>query len=376
MNPAFLVAGPLLTSIAETLTLVDQIKSKHEFFVEIGCYLYRISLAIMELKTLERNSSSTIEVLQSFSDGINSAKDIISNWKMNDHSVSNIPLQSSAELLKSVINQLGEKLSMVKSSTYGDEKYAEIAIQMISKDMKNAQFEIKEDMLKSEIIENRYDNLKGRQPEQEASIIGTDLYAVDMEDFTEVYTSRSSSIRNFDDLSLGSSASSLQFGQYIEPLYDAFFCPLTKNIMEEPVTIESGVTYEKQAIMKLFKQFKGMEEMYCPITGQMLKSRTLSVNVALKTTIEEWKKRNDAARIRLSRAALSLASSESMVLEALQDLQTICHDKAANKQQVRENGIIPLLIRFLQYKNSKVRCATLEMLQELAEDGEDSKVTH
>ncbi|CAM8947882.1 unnamed protein product [Rhodiola kirilowii] len=377
MNQAFLIAGPLLASIAEILTLVEKIQQqKQEFFVEIGCYLYRTSLVIMELRTLEGNPASTIEVLQSLSEGITLAKDIINRCQMHEHSISRSEMENSAGMLKIVINQMGKKLSLIPSSTYGDEKYAEIGIQVISKEMKCAQFGLIEaNQLKSkELKENT--SLKEKHLEQEINVNGTDLYSVDMEDFTEIYSpsSSSSSMRNTDDLSIGSSASSLQFGQYIEPLYDAFFCPLTKNIMEEPVTVESGVTYERQAILKWFKEFEGLEAICCPTTGKMLKSRSLSINVALKTTIDEWKKRNDAARIRLSRAALSLASSESMVLEALHDLQTICHNKAPNKQQIRENGIIPLLIKFLQYKNSKVRCATLQMLQELAEDGEESKI--
>ena len=115
--------------------------------------------------------------------------------------------------------------------------------------------------------------------------------------------------------------------QYMEPLYETFFCPLTKNIMEDPVTIESGVTYERKAITEWLESCSNSAQICCPVTGQKLQSKALSTNIALKTTIEEWKERNEATRIKVARAAVSLASSESMVLEALDDLQTICRRK-------------------------------------------------
>uniref|UniRef100_A0A7N0UDT8 RING-type E3 ubiquitin transferase n=1 Tax=Kalanchoe fedtschenkoi TaxID=63787 RepID=A0A7N0UDT8_KALFE len=373
-NQAVLAAAPLLASIAEALVSVEQMKVKKDAFVGIGCYLYRGSLAIMELQALEHDPAGTVEVFQSLSNGVNLAKEVITKCQKLERSVTESELDSSVRLLELVVSQMGGKLASVPSAAYGDEKYAEIAVQSISKEMKSVQSGLFLDtnLVTGEEFETG-GYLKEKDLDEAPAVKGADLYSVDFEDLSEACSPSSSSVRNFDDLSIGSSASSLRLGQYVEPLYDAFFCPLTKNVMEEPVTIESGVTYERRAIESWFKRFEGLRAICCPATGQILKNKSLSVNVALKTTIEEWKKRDDAARIRLSRAALSLASSESMVLEALQNLQTICHNKAPNKQKIRENGMIPLLIKFLQYKNSRVRCATLQILQELAEEDQESK---
>ncbi|KAF2321393.1 hypothetical protein GH714_040982 [Hevea brasiliensis] len=89
--------------------------------------------------------------------------------------------------------------------------------------------------------------------------------------------------------------------------------------------------------------------------------------------IEEWKERNDEAKIKVACAALSLASSASMVFEAIRDLQGICARKQYNKVQVCNAGILPLLVKFLEYKDRDVRCAVLELLQQLAEDDDDGK---
>lgn len=165
-----------------------------------------------------------------------------------------------------------------------------------------------------------------------------------------------------------------QVAHYIEPMYDTFFCPLTKQIMDDPVTIESGVTYERKAIMEWFETFSHLEDIICPTTGMKLTSRVLSTNVALKTTIEQWKDRNEAARIKVARVALSLASSDNMILEAITDLQHICKRNQNNKVQVLSVGILPLLIKLIGYKNRDVRCGALELLLQLAEEDNEGKV--
>lgn len=102
-------------------------------------------------------------------------------------------------------------------------------------------------------------------------------------------------------------------------------------------------------------------------------STVLRPNIALKTTIEEWKARDEEAKIKVACAALSLGSSASMVFEAIRDLQGICARKQYNKVQVCNAGVLPLLVKFLEYKDRDVRCAVLELLRELADD-DDGKV--
>ena len=165
-----------------------------------------------------------------------------------------------------------------------------------------------------------------------------------------------------------------QMTQHVEPLYDTFFCPLTKEIMDNPVTIESGVTYEKKAVTKWYEKFENPEDIVCPKTGQKLVSRVLSTNMALKATIEEWKERNEVAQIKVARAALSRASTESMAIEALKVLQSICHMKPNNKIQICSMGMLPLIIKLLEYRDRQVRCATLELLLQLVKDDDEGKV--
>ncbi|KAE8710148.1 putative U-box domain-containing protein 42 [Hibiscus syriacus] len=213
----------------------------------------------------------------------------------------------------------------------------------------------------------------------------SDLYSVDVEVSTCTESSRPlnmpcsndflkiSSPRGQYEIINKSLTTLPKVAHYMEPMYDAFFCPLTKQIMDDPVTTESGVTYERKAILEWFETFSHLEDITCSSTGMKLTNRVLSTNVALKTTIEQWKDWNEVARIKVARAALALASSDSMILEAIRDLYHICQRKQYSKVQVLTAGILPLLNKLLGYKDRDVRCETLDLLRQLAEDDDEGK---
>jgi U-box domain len=95
--------------------------------------------------------------------------------------------------------------------------------------------------------------------------------------------------------------SSHSSAEHVEPLYDSFFCPITKKIMVDPVTIESGITYEKSAILELFEKQEAVSEpLTCPVTGMKMENKNLNTNVALKATISEWVVRTEITRIKIA----------------------------------------------------------------------------
>ncbi|KAL9641487.1 hypothetical protein ABK040_013412 [Willaertia magna] len=63
---------------------------------------------------------------------------------------------------------------------------------------------------------------------------------------------------------------------------DKFICPISQQIMINPVIIETGQTYERKSIEEWFKL-----KNTCPSTGLQVKSKTLTNNYVLKTTIQE-----------------------------------------------------------------------------------------
>lgn len=162
---------------------------------------------------------------------------------------------------------------------------------------------------------------------------------------------------------------------HIEPIYDAFVCPLTKQVMRDPVTLENGQTFERGAIEKWFKECEESgRKLLCPLTLKELRSKDLKPSIALRNTIEEWTARNEAAQLDMARRSLNLNSPESEVLMALRYVQHICQKSRSNKHIARSAGLIPMIIDMLKSGSRKVRCRALETLRIVVEENDENKV--
>ncbi|XVE94393.1 hypothetical protein REPUB_Repub02eG0004800 [Reevesia pubescens] len=161
---------------------------------------------------------------------------------------------------------------------------------------------------------------------------------------------------------------------HIEPIYDAFVCPLTKQVMRDPVTLENGQTFEREAIEKWFKECRESgRKLACPLTLKELKSTDLNPSIALRNTIEEWATRNEAAQLDMACRSLNMGSSENDVLLSLKFIQHICQKNRSNKHVVRNADLIPMIVDMLKSSSRKVRCKALETLQIVAEEDADNK---
>ncbi|KAL2342538.1 hypothetical protein Fmac_003823 [Flemingia macrophylla] len=68
-----------------------------------------------------------------------------------------------------------------------------------------------------------------------------------------------------------------------------FVCPITSHIFDDPVTLETGQTYERKAIEEWFNRGNST----CPITRQKLQNTQLpKTNYVLKRLIASWEERN------------------------------------------------------------------------------------
>eukprot|EP00041_Stephanoeca_diplocostata_P030351 m.917454 g.917454 ORF g.917454 m.917454 type:complete len:644 (-) comp23738_c0_seq66:1804-3735(-) len=67
---------------------------------------------------------------------------------------------------------------------------------------------------------------------------------------------------------------------------NAFLCPITGEIMTDPVSTSDGYSYERSAILKWFEKNDTS-----PITGAPLAQKLLTDNHALRESIDEWQRR-------------------------------------------------------------------------------------
>ncbi|XAR61527.1 Ubiquitin--protein ligase [Bertholletia excelsa] len=161
---------------------------------------------------------------------------------------------------------------------------------------------------------------------------------------------------------------------HIEPIYDAFICPLTKQIMRDPVTLENGQTFEREAIEKWFKECRESgRKLVCPLTLKELRCTDLNPSIALRNTIEEWNARNEAAQLDMAHRTLSLGSAENDILLALRFVQHLCLKNESNKHVIRNAELIPMIVDMLKSSSRRVRCKALETLRIVAKEDPDTK---
>ncbi|KAF7064195.1 hypothetical protein CFC21_070590 [Triticum aestivum] len=160
----------------------------------------------------------------------------------------------------------------------------------------------------------------------------------------------------------------------VEPIYESFLCPLTKQIMRDPVTLESGATFEREAILKWFKESDSSgRSLVCPITRKELSSTELNPSIALRNTIDEWMHRNEAAKLDVARKSLTSENSEHDTLQALEYVVEICQRSRSSRHVVRKLGLISLISELLKNSSTKVRQKALESLCFVAKDDNDNK---
>ncbi|XP_074573283.1 U-box domain-containing protein 43-like [Curcuma longa] len=159
----------------------------------------------------------------------------------------------------------------------------------------------------------------------------------------------------------------------VEPIYEAFLCPLTKQVMRDPATIENGQTFEREAIEDWFKKCRDNgRRPTCPLTNKELKSTELNPSIALRNTIEEWTKRNEVAQLDKACRTLSLGSSDVDVLQSLNSITIICQKSRSSKHAVRNAELIPMIADMLKSSNMKIRIKALETLC-IASEEDDNK---
>lgn len=111
------------------------------------------------------------------------------------------------------------------------------------------------------------------------------------------------------------------------PPPNAFLCPITQELMTDPVATADGMVYERNAIEMWFRTPKCGNR--SPVTNEPLPSRTVSENRPLRKAIEEYRlHRPELIRREVDRAAL-----EEIVRTFAEDFEL----KAATTESHREH---------------------------------------
>jgi len=144
-----------------------------------------------------------------------------------------------------------------------------------------------------------------------------------------------------------------------------YVCPLTKLIFEDPVTLETGQTYERSAII----EWLNTGNKTCPVTGKTLECHIMPyTNSVLKRVIDGWKSKH--SREILASASQPAGSPGEQKYKAetavfiLEQLLTVfgTEENTANAKHLLALGGLQFLIQRFAYGNMDERSRVAALL--------------
>ncbi|KAJ7005647.1 U-box domain-containing protein 15-like [Populus alba x Populus x berolinensis] len=148
-----------------------------------------------------------------------------------------------------------------------------------------------------------------------------------------------------------------------------FLCPITLEIMTDPVIVASGQTYERESIRKWIDS----NHRTCPKTREILAHLSLAPNYALKNLILQWCENNNFElpkkhfpassdpgttsehQEKVSSLVKDLSSSQLEVQrKAVKKIRLLSKENPENRILIANNGGIPPIVQLLSYPDSKI----------------------
>ncbi|XP_027364272.1 E3 ubiquitin-protein ligase PUB22-like [Abrus precatorius] len=132
-----------------------------------------------------------------------------------------------------------------------------------------------------------------------------------------------------------------------------FLCPISLEIMKDPVTVATGITYDRDSIEKWLFSTKNDT---CPVTKQPLLLPDLTPNHTLRRLIQAWctvNASNGIQRIPTPKPPVSKSNVEKLLKDAsnspllqtqcLQSLKSIASQSESNKRCLESAGAVNFL---------------------------------
>ncbi|KAL3514864.1 hypothetical protein ACH5RR_027581 [Cinchona calisaya] len=167
-----------------------------------------------------------------------------------------------------------------------------------------------------------------------------------------------------------------------------FLCPITLEIMTDPVIVATGQTYERESI----QQWLDSSHQTCPKSGQVLAHLSLAPNFALRNLIQQWCAKNnfqlptkeapanpknpaaenDGEILTLVR---NLSSSQLDVQRnAAKKIRMLSKESPENRITIASNGGIQPLVRLLSYPDSRIQEHAVTAILNLSIDESNKKL--
>ncbi|XP_042498863.1 U-box domain-containing protein 44-like [Macadamia integrifolia] len=153
---------------------------------------------------------------------------------------------------------------------------------------------------------------------------------------------------------------------------ESFTCPLSLELMTDPVAILCGHSFERKAILEHFRRAGAGESTICPTCKEELPSQELTPNLSLRNSIEEWKQREMDSKYEYAVSGIT-SDDDSRLNNALNDMQVLM-EMPRYRNRSAEEGIIPKMVQVLKDRSRPINTkAALKCLYHLSDCSEDNK---
>ncbi|KAL0464952.1 UNVERIFIED_CONTAM: U-box domain-containing protein 43 [Sesamum latifolium] len=400
--PPFELVSKTTKAIAEIIAASDSVLIQNKSFLQLSSYLDRILPLLHQLTMIDIIASQALSnFLEILYHEIKEAKKLITDCTERSRFYILLNCRSIAKQIHDITKEISHALSCFSFASLNISLKIREDISQLVSEMQNADFGV--EMVEEEILEKIESGMQETSVDRIyannllfsiAKAIGVSTeYSELRKEFNKLKSEiENLQLRKHDNeaiqmdqmialLEKADAASSLEdrenkylrkrqsLGmQPLEPL-SSFYCPITKEVMVDPVETPSGHTFERSAIMKWLSE---ADEPVCPLTSSPLDTSMLRPNKTLRQSIEEWKERNTMITVASLKSRL-LSEQEEEVLHCLEQLKDLCEQREAHREWLVFENYIPSLVELLRVKNRDIRNRALLILCLLVKGNDDAK---
>lgn len=389
----------LLEQIFEISEAAKHVVVCHGCFSQLSSSLAKIRLLLHDV--LDGHSSSVFIIIQALDTELKNAKELISICTDKSKFYLLLNCHTYAKCIQAILSSLASALLELTSDGVDLTLKSKNKIKLVCRDMQAMQIRVsaeEEDLVKkvehevcNRLVDAKHSNeLLYKMATMagislECSALKNEYDELRREKEMVALGKHESEVLQLDKIiSLLSSADALGSAterekQYHEqrrsldcnclPPLQTFFCPITQDVMENPVEIDSGHTFEMTAIQKWFAEGHKV----CPVTKMELQSLSVRPNRLLQQSIEEWKDRNTVLKLAAMSARLNSGIDEQ-ITEALLEIQVLCEEKSVHKYWIAAEGLIPVLVALLGSNKRELKKKTLATLSKLVADNSENRI--
>ncbi|KAA3458824.1 U-box domain-containing protein 44-like [Gossypium australe] len=373
--PASEILSQTVEAILEIVVSANDVLFKKDSFKKLASYLERIVPVLKELKgKCFSNSESLNNAIQIINREIKAAKQLTVECSTKSKVYLLMNSRGIVRRLEGTMREISRGLSLLPLASLELSSAIVVEIGNLCDSMQKAEF--KAAITEEEILEKIETGIQERNADRSYA----NNLLVLIAEAVGIPTERSALKREFEDFKSEienvrlrkDKAEAIQMDQIIafqplEPL-QSFYCPITRDVMVDPVETSSGQTFERSAIEKWFTEGNNL----CPLTMTPLDTSILRPNKTLRQSIEEWKDRNTMITIASMKPNLT-SGDEEEVLQCLGQLKDLCEQRDMHREWVILENYISVLIQLLGGKNRDIKNRVLVILHILTKDSDDAK---